>query len=417
MKFSEVLKKVFINRDYSFLWVGQAVSIFGNFFMFLALPIMTYNITGSMTSLSLTILLQAIPAIVAGPFAGALADRWDRKKTMYISDIIRGLLLIPIIIAQGMERLYVIYAVSFLLSLVGMFFNPAYSASTPRIAGKENILKANSIMETTNSIIKILGPLTGALILTTIGSLYLIAIDIFSFTVSAVTIILIRTDLKMKRSEEKVSLKELTMDIMDGIRYIMKWKAVKSITVAFLFISFFQGVIGVLMLPYLKDILKAGEQGYGYAIAAQGVGQVLGSLIIGIAGKKISTEKLFILCVGGFSILLIPYVNLNSIIALLPVLCLIGIGVVGFFISSNTIIQSTVEDKFLGRVENSLNMIFQAGMLITTLITGLLSEIYGIRFVLNIGASIEIIGAILAISILLRKKKVKKVISQTEECQ
>lgn len=406
--------KIIINKDFGLLWIGQAVSIFGNFFMFLALPIMTYNITGSTITLGITISLQAIPAILAGPFAGALVDRWDRKKTMYISDILRGIILLPIIFVQGSGRLYAIYAVSFLLSLVGIFFEPAFGAAIPKIAGKDNVLKANSLMQTTVSVVKILAPLAGAAVLAAAGPAALIAVDILSFAVSALTIIFIGTSMKVE-SEGNISVKTIVQDIKDGVRYITKLKNVRAVLIAFMFLAFFEGIIEVLMLPFIKDILNAGEQGFGYAIATQGAGQILGSVVISFIGKKLSPEKLFALCMGSLALLAIPYINLSNFTAVLPVLCLIGIAVVGLFISANTIIQSTVEDKYMGRVENSLGILFQAGMLTTTLLAGTLSEVYGIVFILNIGIGLEIVGAIVAVSMLGLKKGAYKISAKGEQ--
>ena len=407
MKQKKLFSRVLISKDFGLLWIGQAVSIFGNFFMFLALPIMTYNITGSTITLGITISLQAIPAIIAGPFAGALVDRWDRKKTMFISDIIRGLILIPIILVPESSRLYTIYAVSFFLSLVGVFFEPAFGAAIPKIAGKDNVLKANSLMQTTVSIVKILAPLAGAAVLSTAGLTALIAVDIISFAASALTIILIRANMKVE-SQGIISFSTIVTDIKDGVRYIMKRKTVRTVLIAFMFLAFFEGIIEVLMLPYIKDILKAGEQGFGYAIAVQGAGQILGSVIISMLGKKLSSEKLFILCFGSLALLTIPFVNFNSFAAVLPVLFVIGISVVGLFISVNTIIQSTVEDKFMGRVQNSLGILFQVGMLTTTLLAGTLSQIYGIKLILNIGAGIEVAGAVIVVIMLKEKLKIKK---------
>jgi MFS family permease len=413
MKSKNLFGKLFISRDFGLLWMGQAVSIFGNFFMYLALPIMTYNITGSTITLGITISLQAVPAIIAGPFAGALVDRWDRKKTMYISDILRGLILLPIILIQGSDKLYAVYSVSFLLSLVGVFFEPAFGAAVPKIAGKDNVLKANSLMQTTVSIVKILAPLAGAAVLATAGPAVLIGVDIASFAVSALTIIFIKANIKVD-SENKITVGTIVEDVKDGVRYIMKLKVVRTVLIAFLFLAFFEGIIEVLMLPYIKDILKAGEQGFSYAIAIQGAGQILGSVVISFIGKKMSTEKLFMLSMGCLAILVVPFVNLGNFIAVLPVICTIGIVTVGLFISANTIIQSTVEDKYMGRVENSLGILFQTGMLMTTLLAGTMSEIYGIQLILNIGAGIEIVGAIITVSMLRVKKGTKKLAVEGE---
>jgi MFS family permease len=412
MALKKFMARIMINRDFGFLWSGQAISTFGNFFLFLALPIMTYNITGSMTTLGITISLQALPAIIAGPFAGALADRWDRKKTMIISDLIRALLLVPIIFVNDSSLLYVIFAVSFFLSLVGFFFEPAYGAALPRIAGKDNVLKANSLIQTSISIIKILAPLAGAGFLTIAGPQVMIVIDILSFIISAVTILLIKCDISVK-NQDRISFASIVNDIKDGICYIAKRNTVIIVLVAFLFLAFFEGIIEVLMLPYVKDILKVGEQGYGLGIAVQGAGQILGSIIIGVAGKKVSTKTLFIFCFISLGLLSIPFVNLNSFPLVALVLCLIGIVVVGFFISTNTIIQTEVEDQFMGRVQNSLNILFQLGMLATTFLAGLTSEVYGVRFILNIGAAIEVVGGII-VFIMLKSSKVKSRTTKAE---
>lgn len=410
MKIYSRLKNIFISRDFTLLWAGQSISVFGNFFMFLALPVMTYNITGSMTALGISISLQALPAIVVGPFAGALADRWDRRKTMIFADIIRALLLTPIILVQGYDRLYAIYSVSFLLSLVGIFFEPAFGAALPRITGKDNVLKANSMIQTTVSIVKVMSPLVGTVVLTLSGPSVLIAADMLSFVVSALTIIFIKTQVSVE-STGSISLSSIIKDIEDGVQYILERTTITVVLLAFLFIAFFEGIVEVLMLPYIKDVLEAGTQGFGLAMAVQGAGQILGGIIIGIKGKWISPEKLFVISFSSVAILGIPFVNLKSFAAIIPIICLIGVAVVGLFISINTIIQSTVEDRFMGRVQNSLNILFQIGMLTTTLFSGIMSEIYGIRLILNVGVGIEIAGAIIIIYMFKAKLKPKAVMA------
>jgi MFS family permease len=399
MGFKDRIKNVFINRDFNLFWAGQSVSIFGNYFMFLALPIMTYSITGSRMTLGITITLQAVPALIAGPFAGALVDRWDRRKTMLTADIIRALLLMPILLVKGPALIYVVYSVSFLMSLVGIFFEPAFGAALPRIVGKDNILKANSMVQTSVSIIKILAPLAGTAAYTMWGTGALIAIDMFTFAVSAVTILLIKTKMSVD-AEVRLTLGLIARDIAEGVRYISGIRAIVVVLVTFLFLAFFEGIVSVLLLPYIKDVLGAGEKGYGLAISVQGAGQILGSIIIALAGRKINAQKLFVLCFIGTAVMGIPFVNAGSYSMMLPVLLIIGIFIVGLFISANTIIQSRVEDRFLGRVENSLGILFQLGILSTTLLAGIMSELYSIRLVLNAGIALEIVGAIIAACLL-----------------
>lgn len=398
------LDKVFINRNFFLFWLGQAVSIFGNLLLSLALPIMTYNITGRRTTLGLTIMLQAIPVVLAGPFSGALIDRWNKKKTIVIADILRALLLIPLIIVKGRSLLYVIYAVSFSSSLVGIFFEPAFAAAMPKIAGRENVLKANSLIQTIVSIVKLIAPLLGTALYTLLGTGILIGIDILTFIVSIVTMLLINTDLSTMGSEN-ISFKAIKEDIASGIRYISARRKIAIILTASLFLAFFNGIMNVQLLPYVKDVLNAGNQGYGIVVAIQGGGQIIGSIIIGLFGKKMDRGKLCALCFWGIAFVTIPYTNVKTFAMLLPFACLMGFFMTGMFIGINTLIQTTVDESFMGRVDNSFSILLQAGMLVTTLASGILSDRYGVRPVLESAIGIMIIGALMVIPLFKMKNE------------
>lgn len=402
--------RIFINMDFFLFWLGQAVSIFGNLLLSLALPIMTYSITGRKTTLGLTITLQALPVVLAGPFSGALIDRWNKRKTIVTADILRALFLIPLLVVKGRSLLYVIYAVSFSSSLVGIFFEPAFAAATPRIAGRENILKANSLMQTIVSIVKLIAPLLGTALYALLGTGILIIMDILTFMVSVITMLLIKTDLSTNIAEN-ISFKAIREDIISGVRYITARRKITIILMASLFLAFFNGIINVQLLPYVKDVLHAGNQGYGIVVAAQGGGQIIGSIIVVLFVKKLDKGKLCAMCFWGIALVTIPYTNVNTFGALLPFACLMGIFLTGMFIGINTLIQTTVDENFMGRVDNSFSILLQAGMLVTTLASGILSDRYGVRPVLESAIGVMIIGALMVMP-LFKIKDEKPVVSK-----
>lgn len=404
--------KIFISRDFFLFWLGQAVSIFGDLLLYLALPIMTYGITGKSATLGLTIMLQAIPVVLAGPFSGALIDRWDKRKTIVTADILRALFLIPLLIVKGRSLLYVIYAVSFSSSLVGIFFEPAFAAAMPRIAGRKNILRANSLIQTIVSIIKLIAPLLGTALYTLLGTGILIGIDSLTFIVSVITMLLIKTDLSTVNNES-ISFKTVREDISSGIKYITERRKITIILIASLFFAFCSGIINVQLLPYVKNILHAGNQGYGIVIAVQGGGQIIGSIIIGLFVGKIDKGKLCALCFWGMALMVIPYTNVNTFGALLPFACLMGFFMSGMFICINTLIQTTADESFMGRVDNAFSILIQAGMLVTTLSSGILSDRYGVRPVLESAIGVMIIGALIVIPLFKVKNRLPDIAEDT----
>src|SRR4051812_655460 len=178
-------------RNFALLWAGGLISMLGDWLLFIALPFYIYDLTGSALATGAMFIAETLPILLFGSIGGVFADRWDRKKTMIIADLLRAALLLLLLAVRSPEWLWAIYLVVFVQSSVGQFFNPAKGALIPQLVDEQLLMPANSLNSLSIELTRLIGaPLGGALMaLTGLGSV--VALDCASFVVSALLIGLI----------------------------------------------------------------------------------------------------------------------------------------------------------------------------------------------------------------------------------
>src|SRR5437660_938968 len=115
-------------RSFALLWFGQLISVAGDRLLFVALPFYIYQLTGSTLATGGMFIAQLIPSLLLGSVAGVFVDRWDRRRVMIVSDLLRGLLLLLLLLVHSADLLWLMYAVAFAQSAIGQFFAPARNA-------------------------------------------------------------------------------------------------------------------------------------------------------------------------------------------------------------------------------------------------------------------------------------------------
>ena len=155
VRFREVLK----NRNFFLLWLGQIISQFGDRLGQMALIALVYLRTpGSPLGIAKIFSFTIIPVFLIGPIAGVYVDRWDRRRTMYVCDFLRALLLLSIpLFLFYTKNLFFIYFIIFIAFSLGRFFVPAKLSIVPELVVKKDLLIANSLVNTTGMIAAILG--------------------------------------------------------------------------------------------------------------------------------------------------------------------------------------------------------------------------------------------------------------------
>jgi MFS family permease len=241
---------IFKKRDFSLMWTAQLVSTIGSSLTDLAAAILVFRVTNSALSVGLTLLVTALPTLFVGLFAGVFVDRFNRKRILLASDLLRGLLVlsIPFVVTQvGIPGLYVVL---FFAATVKQFFDPAWESVLPEIASEEELASANSFLSISSFGSTAVGfALAGLLSSLDRDKIELpFYIDSMTFFFSFICVFLVRIRAR-PASTEATSVEVVIGNLRDGIRTLWQIPVLRSIVLASLPVSLSFGLWNVLLLP------------------------------------------------------------------------------------------------------------------------------------------------------------------------
>ncbi|MCX5715572.1 MAG: MFS transporter, partial [Candidatus Omnitrophica bacterium] len=389
-KFSDVLKE----RNFFCLWLGQIISNFGDRLNQMALiGFVSQKAPRSTYELAKLMLFVIIPVFVIGPVAGAYVDRWNRKHTMIISDILSGILalLIPFFILNFRSSLPV-YVIVFLMFSMTRFFLPSKMAIIPSIVSKEKLLIANSLSDTTYMIATVLSIGLAGLLIKWAGVLGGFYINAVSFFISAAMLSLIRLkkchvgatyreEFKLvgKAVESAVRRpKSVWHEVRDGIAFIMTYPNAKFVMNTLFLLMAGAGAVFCVIIVFIQDKFGTLTSSLGFLGMFTGAGLLLGALIYGRLGHGLDKKKVisasFIL--GGLGIasfaLIVSHVPKYRIAGLLCVF--IGLVLSPIITSINTLIHETIPDEKRGRIFSSQEIVIHLAFLLFMFLTSILAE-------------------------------------------
>jgi len=273
------------NRDFKVLLSSQGVSALGDAVSFTALPLVVLALTGSGLAMGVVATLQTLPDLALAMIAGALADRNDRKRMMFLADAGRAILtaMIPISAILAGPTMAVILIVAAPMSMLRSFFRAGYISSVPALVGRSQVGRANSFFEAIYSVGFIVGPAIAGVLATTIGPGPTLAIDAASFAVSALGLLFVRRDLRAPIDGHRGPL---LADIREGIDFILAQPTLRVVIL-------FWGAVSVLSAPlvtalavYVTRELQLPASVLGAVLAAYGVGTVSGALVTARSGHR-----------------------------------------------------------------------------------------------------------------------------------
>ena len=145
-------------RNFGLLWSAGLISLAGDWMLRIALPIYVYQLTGSALATSTMLIAGMLPDLLFGSIAGVFVDRWDRKRTMVICNLLLAIGLLPLLAVRSAEQLWLLYLVAFCESTIAQFFGPAENALLPQLVSEDQLVAANSLNSLNNSLARLIGP-------------------------------------------------------------------------------------------------------------------------------------------------------------------------------------------------------------------------------------------------------------------
>src|SRR6202011_916605 len=286
-------KQVLSIRPFRLLWIGQAISYFGDMMNTTGLAIMLYLVTHSPSMVAVGLIAKAAPTVLFGLVAGALVDRFDRQRVMILSDIARAVLTITIPFL-AITWLPGVFVVVFLVATASTLFNPAKQAILPSLVPADFLVKANSLISSSEKTMELLGFSLAGVIAAVASWQPLFFIDAATFMVSAVTLLGV-----LDRGRLPARTVRLFEDIAEGSRFILTNRTLRS-TMA---LAFAAVLFGSLTFPILVVMsygpLKGGAFGYGILEAAIGAGAIVGALAAPGVMNRWPAGVLILVGVGG----------------------------------------------------------------------------------------------------------------------
>ncbi|MET9255045.1 MFS transporter [Streptomyces sp. NPDC003717] len=267
-------------RDFGVFWAAQTLSVLGDSFSLVALPLLVLRATGSVARMGLLTAVGGVAAVLAAVFAGTVVDRVDRRRLLIGCDLVRLVLYgaIPLVWLSG-PHLWVLYAVLPVCEAVGMFFAVGYVTAVRSLVGTAQLTEANGRLNATFAAAGVLGPLCAGVVAAWVGPAAAVGVDAGSFGVSAACLLLVR--FRARPADEAPEKRPgLWADLRAGVAFLYGHPVLRALTVLLCAFSFLTLGLNDLVIYHLKHDLGRDDGTVGTVMAAGAVGTIAGSLLV-----------------------------------------------------------------------------------------------------------------------------------------
>lgn len=286
--FTELLRG---NRNYRFTWTGQVVSEVGDHYNNVAVFALALANTGSGLVVAGILISRAICAVIAGPIAGVLLDRMDRKRIMIISDLVRASIAIAFIFGIPQGRTSLLYVLSGALMFASPFFSSGRASILPTIATKHELHSANSLTQLTQWTTLTLGSFLGGTSVSQFGYKLAFLFNAFSFLFSAWCISRLHVESGFRAQRSDMVVLRPWREYTEGLRYMKSSPLILGIGLVAVGWATGGGAAQILFSVFGEVVFHRGPTGIGIIWGSAGIGLIIGALVAHRIGRTISFEN------------------------------------------------------------------------------------------------------------------------------
>jgi MFS family permease len=337
-------------RDFRLLWLARLISSLGSWLLVVAVPAHVFALTGSVAATGLTLAVQFVPPAVLGPVAGVLVDRWNRRWIMIGADVARAAVVAILFAVRQPADLWLLYVALVAESVGTVVFRPAAQAHTPALVGTASKLSsANAVNAAADGAVRVVGGPLGGVLLVWIGFDLLIGLDVLSYLLSAVGILLTAT-----LAPEAARIRSrIRADVREGLAFLGSQPIARNLLLINTFFLAINACLSALLVPYGMTVL-GGSAPTGLVMAALGIGFLLGAPVLRILVDRVSAARLLggsLTITGfGFAALFLS----TSLIAALSAATLIGAAGSITLGGVQTTLQRVTPAGILGRTSSAV---------------------------------------------------------------
>ena len=395
------------------LWLAQLVSVFGDFLaIFAVITHVSFNLHASATEVTLISVSFLLPFAVIGPVVGVFVDRWNVKRTMIASDLIRAGLVLLLIAAGNLGG---VYAILFALSVVSTFFVPAQTVALRTITPPEGLMSANALMQQAMQMVRIVSPALAAAMVGWFGAGSCYLVDCASFFLSAAllsTLLIAREPVKPPPGSHPV--RAVLDDLKTGVAFIFTHASLAFAILAMAAALFAISCFGPLLAVYVRDAVRVDPPllrlfhyfqetdlariktvVFGIINALIGVGMIGGTLVTNRFARNRSKNHLVLLgllTMGAFVLLL---AGVQTALAAAVSMLGVGVGVVFVIVSAQTMMQGQTPMELVGRVSSSVWAVLSIAQLLGLIFSGSMAQRIGVTNVFYASAAMLVLMTVL----------------------
>jgi MFS family permease len=275
------------NLSFASVWSAGVISSVGDWALTIGLTFFVYILTGSALATGSLFLASVVPQLVVGSAAGVFVDRWSRKRTMVVVNLLLATGLVPLFAVHSLAQLWIVYTVAIFESAVGSFFSPAEGALIPAIVGETDLLQANSIYGAGRQLARLIGAAVGGLLVGFFGLTGVTWVDLASFVVAAALILPVIEPVRspvarLARAGRKVraALAAFRDEWVDGIAVAFRTRTAWVLLLCIAITGIGEGIFGTLVAPFVVSTLRGSGADFGWFNALQAVGGIIGGTYV-----------------------------------------------------------------------------------------------------------------------------------------
>ena len=385
------LTRALRSRNFRLFFGGQSISLVGTWITRVATSWLVYRLTGSLFLLGIVGFCGQIPTLVLSPFTGVLVDRWSRHRLLVVTQVLSMLQSLALAVLVFSDRITVpwILILQVAQGVINTFDTPARQAFVVEMvedrADLPNAIALNSSMVNAS---RIIGPSIGGVVIAAVGEGWCFMADAISY-LAVIASLLAMTVQERDHPPRTTSARE---ELVDGFRYVSRFLPVRSALTLLALISLLGMPYTVLMPAIATNLLHGGAHTLGFLMTASGVGALAGALFLASRRSVLGLGRAMSLSAAVFGVGLVLF-SLSRVLWLsLIILPVVGAGMMITMASTNTIVQTIIEEKMRGRVMAFYTMAFLGTAPIGSLLAGWVAERIGSEYTILGGG----VGCILA---------------------
>lgn len=356
------------------MWAGACTSSIGTWMQKLAQSWLVLQLSGSPFYLGLDSFLGETPIFLFALLAGAVADRFDRRKLLIASQLVQmaSAFILAALFALGLAKVWQILALSFLVGTAQSFGAPAYQSLLPSLVPRAHLPNAIAMNSIQFNLARVIGPVLGGFALANLGAAWCFGLNGVSYLAVIATLLLISPSFTPAPTQET-----LAESVRGGVRFIRRDANIVSLILVS-FATTYLGIPIVTFLPvFAKNVFAGDERTYTLLLSVEAVGAITGALLVAARGKRSHLGRDALLGVLGLGVFMFAFASAKTLWVSCVFLFFAGMMLIGCFSLFSSLIQFIATDEMRGRVMSIYNIAFRGGMPVGSLVTGALIPLFG----------------------------------------